>query len=163
MPVLTKTLTATVWTERANSPNKYFHINFPPLVIHVIHSYRCESINTNTTLTVMCFCFISQRIYCIINDSRCPPACKQSTFYLLKTHSSTVKSESKSAVKGLLPDQIPFKLALRIVISITSLLVRTKGKPTRENHVCANNCLAPGLVLLAKWSLVWKSLRNTAL
>ena len=72
VPVLTKTLTATVWTERANSPNKYFHINFPPLVSHVIHSYRCESINTNTSLTVMCFCFISQRIYCIINDSRCP-------------------------------------------------------------------------------------------
>ena len=39
---------------------------------HVIHSYRCESLNTNTTWTVMCFCFISQRIYCIINDSRCP-------------------------------------------------------------------------------------------
>ena len=35
--------------------------------------------------------------------------------------------------------------ALRIVISITSLLVRKKGEPTRENHVCANNCLAPGL------------------
>src|SRR4029434_5500292 len=59
-------------TERANSPNKYFHIYFPPLVSHVIHSYGCESINTNTTLTMMCFCFISQRIYCIINDSRCP-------------------------------------------------------------------------------------------
>src|SRR4029434_5972074 len=56
-----KTLTATVWTERANSPNKYFHINFRPLVSHVIHSYRCESINTNTTCTVMCLCFISQR------------------------------------------------------------------------------------------------------
>src|SRR4029434_4706129 len=63
--VLTKTLTATVWTERANSLNKYFHINFPPLVSHVIHSYRCESINTNTILTVMCFCFISQRIFTV--------------------------------------------------------------------------------------------------
>src|SRR4029434_4373476 len=55
---------------RANSPNKYFHIHFSPL--HVIHSYQCESINTNTTLTVMCFCFISQLIYFIIPDSRCP-------------------------------------------------------------------------------------------
>src|SRR4029434_2630833 len=67
-----KTLTATVWSERANSQNKYFHIHFPPLVSHVIHSYRCESINTKLTLTVMCFCFISRLIYCIINDSRCP-------------------------------------------------------------------------------------------
>src|SRR4029434_2933077 len=55
---------------RANSPNKYFHIHFSPL--HVIHSYQCESINTNTTLTVMCFCFISQLMNGIINDSRCP-------------------------------------------------------------------------------------------
>ena len=66
-----KTLTVTVWRERANSPNKYFHIHFPPLVSHVIHSYRCESINTNKTLTVMCFCLISQLFYCIIHASRC--------------------------------------------------------------------------------------------
>src|SRR4029434_11014837 len=102
-----KMLTATVWTERANSPNKYFHINFPPLVSHVIHSYRCESIKTNTTLTVFLFHFTTYLVY---NQRKQVPACKQSTFYLLKTHSSTVKSESKSAVNRLLPDQIPFKL-----------------------------------------------------
>src|SRR4029434_8529056 len=69
--------TASVWRERANSQNKYFHIHFSPLVSHVIHSYRCESINTDTTLTVMRFCFISQFIYCIIH-SRC---LKNTTFF----------------------------------------------------------------------------------
>src|SRR4029434_6361322 len=36
------------------------------------HLLVMSSIHTNTTLTVMCLFFISQRIYCIINDSRCP-------------------------------------------------------------------------------------------
>ena len=70
--------------------------------------------------------------------------------------------------------------ALRIVISITSLPIK-KGVPTRENHVPLTivwcqvwvGGLLPGIYyfvrwsasffLLAKWSLVWKSLRNTAL
>src|SRR4029434_517674 len=95
---LKKTLTATVWRERSNSPNKYFHIHFPPIVSHVIHSYRCESINTNKTLTVMCFCLISQLIYCIIHASRCR--------FVNIPHLICLKhTESKSAVTRLLPDQ----------------------------------------------------------
>ena len=54
-------------TERANLPSKYFHIHFPPLVSHVIHSCRCESINTNTTLTVI-FLFYFAMYYCIIHE-----------------------------------------------------------------------------------------------
>src|SRR4029434_1964129 len=56
--------------------------------------------------------------YLLYNQRLQVPACKHSRFYLLKTHSSTVKSESKSAVTRLLPDQY---LSNSVIVFTTNL------------------------------------------
>src|SRR4029434_11059888 len=56
--------------------------------------------------------------YLLYNQRLQVPACKHSTFYLLKTHSSTVKSESKLAVTRLLPDQY---LSNSVIVFTTNL------------------------------------------
>src|SRR4029434_8514069 len=76
----------------------------------------------------MCFCFISQLIYCIINQV---PVCKHSTFNLLKTHSSRLLSNQLS----LLPDQYLSNSVIVFTTNVSFILSNMIWYCTREASV----------------------------